>query len=96
MGTSNEESAIWNQHFAIEVDMESVEEMQFLQADLEKSCVLITSVTSCGCNGLLVEMLISRTGAWRLCFWCVVFWYVEGTIQIVTYEVGGYGMERYW
>ncbi|CAF1731948.1 unnamed protein product [Brassica oleracea] len=25
MGTSNEESAIWNQHFAIEVDMESVE-----------------------------------------------------------------------
>ncbi|WZZ20895.1 hypothetical protein YC2023_122282 [Brassica napus] len=43
----------WNRHFAIEVIMESVEEIPFLQTDLEKFCVLIASVTSCGCNGLL-------------------------------------------
>ncbi|CAN7139601.1 unnamed protein product, partial [Brassica rapa subsp. narinosa] len=50
----------WNRHFAIEVIMESVEEIPFLQTDLEKFCVLIASVTSCGCNGLLVERMISN------------------------------------
>lgn len=40
--------------------MESVEEIPFLQTDLEKFCVLIASVTSCGCNGLLVERMISN------------------------------------